>query len=291
MTVGILLALGSLVCWGFGDFFIQRSSRHIGVWRTLFFIGLTGLIILFPFVKGDLLGFIFDFKSLVTLLLLVVVAFFAALFDFEALKDGKMTIVEPIIGLELPIVVGLSVAVWGEQLNFFHWIFTAVIFLGVMLSITIHHTHLHYHKRIFEKGVAFAGLGAIGMALTDFLVGVASQSTSPLVAVWFMQTLLCVLSLIYLLRRGEAYQLIHDLNHDLKTVVSVSLLNNFAWMFFALATSRIPISIATTISQSYIALAVILGLFVNREKIKPHQVLGVVLAVLGIIALSLVTAS
>jgi len=55
-------------------------------------------------------------------------------------------------------------------------IFIAVIFLGVLLSITIHHTHLHYHKRIFEKGAAFAGLAAVGTALTDFLVGVSSQS-------------------------------------------------------------------------------------------------------------------
>ena len=290
MTTGILFALGSLFCWGFGDFFIQKSARHIGVWRTLFFIGLTGAIILLPFVEKELPGLLFNLKSLLILGLVVVVSFLAALFDFEALKEGKIAIVEPIVGLELPIAVGLSVAFWGEQLDLLHWIFIVLIFLGVTLSITIHHSHLHYHKRIFERGAVFAGLAAVCMALTDFTVGVSSQSISPLVTVWVMHTLLGLFAFIYLLVRGWAYQLINDLEHDLKTIIAVSLFDNFAWIFFALATVRIPISIATTISQSYIALAVILGLFVNREKLKPHQVLGVVLAVLGIIALSLVTA-
>lgn len=284
------MALSSLFCWGFGDFFIQKSARHIGVWRTLFFIGLTGAIILLPFVKEDLPQLLLDSKSLLILGVVVAVSFLAALFDFEALKEGKIAIVEPIVGLELPIAVGLSVVIWGEQLEILHWVFIAAIFLGVTLSITIHHSRLHYHKRIFERGAAFAGLAAIGMALTDFTVGVASQSVSPLVTVWVMHTLLGLFAFIYLISRGDAYKLIHDLEHDLKTVISVSLFDNFAWIFFALATVRIPISIATTISQSYIALAVILGLFVNREKLKPHQVFGVVLAVLGITALSLVTA-
>ncbi len=42
-------------------FFIQKSARHIGVWRTLFFIGLAGLIILLPFVKDDLPKSLLDF--------------------------------------------------------------------------------------------------------------------------------------------------------------------------------------------------------------------------------------
>ncbi len=29
--LGIIFALGALLCWGFGDFFIQRTSRKTGV--------------------------------------------------------------------------------------------------------------------------------------------------------------------------------------------------------------------------------------------------------------------
>jgi drug/metabolite transporter (DMT)-like permease len=59
-----------------------------------------------------------------------------------------------------------------------------------------------------------------------------------------------------------------------------------AWVSFAKATTFIPIAIATTISESYIALAVLLGLFVNREKLRTHQILGITLATFGVIILA-----
>lgn len=72
-------------------------------------------------------------------------------------------------------------------------------------------------------------------------------------------------------------------------IIGQSILDNTAWVAFAFATIFIPISIATTISESYIALAVFLGIFINREKLRPHQMIGVVLALVGVIALSALT--
>ena len=102
-NVGILFAFIALVSWGFGDFFIQKTTRVVGSWNVLFFIGIVGLIGLFPFVKNDLASL--NNSNLLLLGLLGVVVVFAALFDFEALRQGKIAIVEPIIGLELPITV------------------------------------------------------------------------------------------------------------------------------------------------------------------------------------------
>ena len=176
---GILFALVALVSWGFGDFFIQKTTRIVGSWKTLFFIGIVGLVGLLPFVKNDLSSL--NSAHFLLLSLLGVVAVFAALFDFEALRQGKIAIVEPIIGLELPITVGLSLTLANEALSFVQLFLIGVVFVGIMLAITAHHTHLHYHKRIFERGAILAGIGAVGMALTNFLVGVSSQDISPLI--------------------------------------------------------------------------------------------------------------
>ena len=113
---GILFAFIALMSWGFGDFFIQKTTRVIGSWKALFFIGIVGLIGLFPFVKNDLASL--SGANLLLLGLLAVVVTFAALFDFEALRQGKIAIVEPIIGLELPITVGLSLTLANEALSF-----------------------------------------------------------------------------------------------------------------------------------------------------------------------------
>ncbi len=48
--VGIGFAFVAMLCWGIGDFLIQRSTRKIGDWETLFVITLFGSLILLPFV-------------------------------------------------------------------------------------------------------------------------------------------------------------------------------------------------------------------------------------------------
>jgi len=281
---GIIFAFIALVSWGFGDFFIQKTTRAVGSLKALFFIGLVGLVGLFPFIKNDLSSL--TSTNFLLLGLLAVVAIFATLFDFEALRRGKIAIVEPIVGLELPMTVGLSVALAGESLSSLQFFLIGIVFVGIMLAITTHHTHLHYHKRIFEKGVILAGVGAIGMALTNFLVGVSSESISPLMTIWFVHSLLAVICGFYLLYKGEFWKLFSDLRKHFKPIVGQSLLDNIAWVAFAISTTYIPIAIATTISESYIALAVLLGLFVGREKLKKHQIIGVTLATVGVVVLS-----
>lgn len=281
---GILFAFIALVSWGFGDFFIQKTTRVVGSWKALFFIGIVGLIGLFPFVKNDLATL--NAANFLLLGLLGVVVVFAALFNFEALRQGKIAIVEPIIGLELPITVGLSLTLASETLSFLQLFLIGIVFIGIMLAITAHHTHLHYHKRIFERGVILAGIGAIGMALTNFLVGVSSQGISPLITIWFAHSLLAVVCGIYIFYKGEFVNLVSDFKNHPKPIIGQSILNNVAWVSFAKATTFIPIAIATTISESYIALAVLLGLFVNREKLRKHQIVGVALATIGVITLS-----
>src|SRR3990167_9583882 len=114
---GIILAFIALFGWGFADFLIQRTVRKIGIWKPLFFIGLFGLIFLLPFVFNEIGPILFQPSSLYLLLLLGVVGVISSLFDFEALKQGKMAVVEPLIGIELPITVGLSIVLGGEHLN------------------------------------------------------------------------------------------------------------------------------------------------------------------------------
>ncbi len=288
---GIILAFLALFAWGFGDFIIQKAVRVIGDFRTLFWIGIAGSIVLFPFIQDELGVTFANPVFLILLSLTSVVIFFAALFDFEALKRGKIAIVEPVLGVELPVVVALSVIFWSERLSLLQALLIATTFFGIVLAVTIHHTHLHYHKRIFERGVILAGAGSIIMGLVNFLIGVSSQKISPLMAIWFTNTFFTILCVIYLIAKGEFRGIITDIKRHPRLVLVVSVLDNAAWLFYAFATSLIPIAIATTISESYIAITVILGIFINREKLKYHQVVGVIIAILSIILLSAVTSN
>ncbi|MBN1325737.1 EamA family transporter [Candidatus Falkowbacteria bacterium] len=285
--LGIILALTALLCWGFGDFFIQKSTRIIGSYKALFFIGITGLVLLFPFIASEI--FALNVMNWILLILLGAIVIFAALFDFEALRQGKISIVEPLLGIELPITVGLSVILAQEKLFTAQWILIAIIFIGIIMAITIHHAHLHYHKRLFEKGAILAGIGAIGMALTNFLVGISSQQISPLMTIWFTHTCAAIVMFIILIGKKEIKNIFYDFKKQPALFGAMSAIDNMAWVAFGYATTLIPISIAATISESYIVLASALGIYINKEKLKTHQIIGIILAIGGVLLLSAIT--
>ena len=288
---GIAFALAALLCWGVGDFFIQRSTRRVGVWETLFWNELAATIILFPFVIDDLRDLSLTSPSFFLLSGLSLVVLFAAPFDFTALRDGKIAVVEPIQGLELPITIALSVGLLGEQLSGTQLALMVAVFVGIILAVTTTWRRLHYHRRVLERGVLFAGLGAIAMAAMNFLVGVASQQTSPLLTLWFFSAFLLIVCTAYLAVRTGARTVLNNFWQHISIISAQAIVDNLAWVAFAFATTLIPISIATTISESYIALAAMLGIIVSRERLRTHQLLGVALAIGGVIALSMLTAN
>ncbi|MDP1695029.1 MAG: DMT family transporter [Candidatus Woesearchaeota archaeon] len=287
--LGIVFALGAMLSWAFGDFFIQRTARVIGIWKSLFFITIVGSLGLLPFVYAEVPVILQTKENLILLGIAIVVSLVAALIDFKALQQGKFAIIEPILGIELPLTVLISVFLLGETLTFGQLCFILLVFLGLISAVTLHRNKLHIHKNIFEKGAWLAVFAAIGMALTNVLFGVTSQQWSPLAAVWFIHTGLALCCIGYLLSTREFTTLWKDLKKYPKMIVSESILDNLAWICFAFATTYIPIAIATTISESYIALGVILGLVVNKEKLKKHQKLGTFVAVSSVILLAAIS--
>ena len=285
--MGILCAVIALFGWGFGDFLIQKLVRKLDIWKVMFYINVTALVVLGPFVYKELLSY--NFWSIDTLILIgvAIVSIFAFTFDSEALKDGKISVIEPIIGLEVPFAVGLSIMLAKERLDVNQLLLISAIFIGSVLTITIHHTQLHYHKRLVEKGVIFAFIGALGMGLTDLLVGISSQRTGPFFTMWFTVGLISSLFfLIRFLKRGEMKSVLADFIKQPKLILLTALIDNVAWCAYAVATTLIPISIAATISTSFMAISVLLGFFVNKEKIQRHQFIGIGISVLSIIMLS-----
>jgi len=282
IALGVALSLFALVAWGIGDFLIQRTTRLVGSAKALFFIGIVGFIALSPFVVPELPHLSLADILLLSFLSLIVMA--GAAFDFEALRQGKIAVVEPVVGLELPMAVAISVVFIGESLTPLQFFFMLLVFVGTLLVVmrSFHHASL----RLLEKGVLLAFLAAIGTALTSVLVGVSSQEVSPLTAVWFSHGALAIVSGGVVIFTGKSKTILKDLKKHPFTIGAHSIADNAAWIAFAAAATMVPISVATTISGGYVALAVLLGIFINREKVKKHQVVGITLVSVGIVVLS-----
>lgn len=284
LSWGVLCAFIALVGWGLGDFFIQRGMRLVGFYQTLFIITAASTPVLFPFIYHDLIHL--SAGNIYALFALSIIIFLYAKVLFAAFDEGKISVVEAVIGIELPLTVALGVFLGGEHMTPLQFMLFLIISSGLLLAVTTHFGAIRRRTRIFEKGVALALLGAVLSALTNFYVGTNAQEISPLITIWFSHAVIAVMCFVAMVYRRELHTLPRNIKKHPLPLLSLCLFDNAAWIGFAFATTLIPISLAVTISESYIALAALLGYFINREKLRAHQFLGASIAIIGVIVLA-----
>lgn len=288
ITVGIGLAFVAMLCWGFGDFLIQKSTRKLGDWETLFLICGFGSIILLPFVWKDILFAILNDKDNFLILLIgALILFIAALIDFEALKKGKLAIVEPIWSLEVPVAAFLAFFILNERISFFQIILIAFLIICLFLVSFREKT---FNKKFFmERGVIWAFIGAFFMGGANFFYGWGARISDPLVINFVVNVFVTFATSIYLLSMGKFKIIIKDFMNNKLFVLPMIISDNVAWIAFAFSMTLAPIAVATALSESYIIIAVLLGLFINREKIQFHQKVGLIGAIITAIILAVIT--
>jgi drug/metabolite transporter (DMT)-like permease len=286
MYMGIVFACIALFSWGFGDFLIQRSARKFGDVIALFFITAFAGIFLFPFVYRDFFSLLADKDPSILILLFFATAviFIASILDFEALRIGKISVIEPIYAFEIIVTASLSAFIIQEKLGFVQIALIAILTTGILLVSL--KTTAHLKKIRWERGVMYAILATLAMGGVNFLFGVGSRESHPLLVNWFTSFGMAVVLFVYILRTGQFSALKKNFLKHKRLVLGVSLLDNLAWIAFAYSTLSIPIAIATGISESYIALAALLGITFNKEILKPHQYVGLAVTLLAAVSLA-----
>jgi len=70
-------------------------------------------------------------------------------------------------------------------------------------------------------------------------------------------------------------------------VIGMGIIDTAAWIFYSFAVFNENVGIITAITESYPAVAMFLGVWINKEKINWHQYLGAGLAIVASVALAL----
>lgn len=291
---GTLAALTALVGWGVGDFAIQRSVRRLGSLQTLFFVALAGTVIFLPFAWHHLSSVIGNRQSAVIVLGAAATMGTAAFLNFEALRGGKISVLEPVISIELPITIAIGVLLLGEAITVQQFVLALIIFLGLELTV-IHrakHRYLffffHHHFRL-EDGVVLAVLGAIFLGFTNILSGLGGQVFNPLTAIWMIHTVITVLLFCLFLWQGTLGDVFDQGIRHWRPVVSAAILDNLAWAGFITAATILTISVTTAISEGFVPLAATLGIIFNGERPQQHQKVGIGIALVAAIALAMIS--
>lgn len=281
INAGIIFAIVAMFTWGIGDFLIQKSTKRIGVWTTLFIITLTGFIVLTPFALKNAES-LFSFG--LNLFLIGGLAYFIAAFlDLESLRVGKLNVVEPIWSFEIISSCLLAFFILKEKISLIQILFISLLIISLIL---VSLKHLNFKKKnIAEEGVLIALLAAITMGIANFIIGLGSRNIDPITMKWGMDLFLTIGSIIFILKNNEFKKIKENIKENKMTLFLMSLFDNGAWLAFGFSMAFAPISIAVAISESYIVIAVLLGFFINKEKLKTHQIIGLIFAIISAIYL------
>ncbi len=208
----------------------------------------------------------------------------AAILDFKALKEGKLAIVEPIWSLEILVGAMLAFFIMHEQITFLQIIFIIALIAGlVLISVRSLKDFKHPH---FEKAVLIAIISAIVMGSANFFIGWGARETNALVMNWFLNVFIAVPSLVVIILKGNLKNFWPSIKRNKGKLIGMCIFDNAAWIAFAQAMILAPIAIAVSLSESYIIVAVLLGIYVNREKLRIHQKIGLVLAIIAAVILA-----
>lgn len=291
----ILFALGAMVCWGFGDFFVQRMTKRMGNFAALTWINFIGCLVLLPLALKDF-HLIDSWQNWLTLFILGLLDFAFGLTLLKAFEKGKLSVVEVMMTMELPLTVILGLAVFKEKLSLWQLLLILMIICGVIFISKNKRTWLNRiwetvsgKSRFWEKGAALALTAAMMSAVYNFLIAVNARSLSPILAVWFPWTISLFFLIIYLLIKNREAEFFAESKKNLKLIFAGSVIDVAAWLFYAHVLAQKELSLTTAITESYPVLGIFLAFKFNKEKISGWQIVGVVLALGGVIGIILIS--
>ncbi|HLC92137.1 MAG TPA: EamA family transporter [archaeon] len=280
MEMVILAAFCAMLLWGAADFLIQRLCRKIGNLETLLLIDFSAAILLLPIVWNDF-GAI-NQSNLPLLIALGAIGWFSGVVSFEALNKGKLSVVDAILVLELPVTIILGIYFFQDAISSLQWALIAAVLIGTIL-VSLATLSAKKILANLEKGAAIALAAAFIFGVMNFTTAAVARDVTPILAIWFPWTISMFVTAAIMAKRKSLFGTVRKVASAPWLSLFTALCATFGWAAYAIAVEGGELSIITAITESYVVIAVLMGVLVNREKLAPHQMV----AVIGVIAASI----
>lgn len=281
-TQAFLITLIPGLCWGTMWLFLKKTMKSTEVFKSQFLFQLIGiplLLILFFFIPKQQSHFNYPL-----IIALGVGETFILTLYFYALQIGELAIIGPVNQANVLITVFLSVILLHESLHVFKIIGIFAVLLGViLLGLKLH--ALKKGMRLY-KGVLPALISTVGTGIYLFYTGISSRING-----WYFTSLgiriaIPLTILVYLLIRRKS---IVDLfkNVPWKWIIPASFLDVIGFSVLNYASIKYDISYVTVMSKAAPVISTILAVYVLREKLKPYQIIGLIIVIVGIVSLNI----
>lgn len=286
-----VFGLASALCFGLADFNVRFSTRRVGIFRTLFYMQLIGLlaVTLYLLATGALahLEKYTQFQPWLWGILTAILNTISYLCLYRAFAIGKLAVVAPIASGYAAVSVLLSF-LGGETLTLLQILGVVAVLIGVVLAALHKEEHTSEantgpRKSILPAGVPWAILAALGLGTTFWLLGAkVTPALGESLPVWLFRLVALVIlapaALIMRLPLGLTAKRV-----NIPLLASIGLLDTGAFIFSTLGFATGAVAIVSVLSSLYSAVAVILAWIVLREKLRLLQWFGIAIILTGIV--------
>lgn len=280
----ILMAIITYIGWGVGDVFGTIPARTIGPYRTVLGVMIVTLVVFFPFALSQIPELLrFTPLLAATTLALNAILIIGNIAIGEALRRTYASLALTIFSSYSALIVLLSVIFYREPLTVWQMISIAVIFIGVFFC-----TYTPNGKGILPKshksGIMWALLGML-------TIGIYFTAIKPIITVvgWFWPVYLYNLWMpvvVWLVWKKKELNIPNNWKPAVFPLIASALLLRGGDFFFNAAIDKGLIAVVAPIAGAYPTLSVILAYFMFREIPTKRQLFGIVLALMGIVALA-----
>ncbi len=297
LSVGILLAFGTSVCWALTNVAVARSGQMVGPMRGLLWAEVFGgVLAAFASWAFDGPTQAFTFGTAGWLLVAGVSSLAGYLCMFYALARGRLSIVVPVMSGWAVISALLSASILGQSVHAAQLAGSVLVIAGIAM-VSRHarqsadaaaHAHAHGavvgHRGAVPRWV-WASLGAalsFGVLIPAVVRIAPATGRLGSVAAVFGTDILLALPLAALFR----VDLRPPPRAALPSVAMAGLLEAAGFVCIALASARAPLAVVSPLASLSSALTVIYAWVVLRERPHPVALAGAALACAGVIAVA-----
>jgi len=283
----IIFALIAAVGWGTADVFGGLVARKIGgyssaVWSYILCLVIATLYL--PFALQELDGI--TTQTIIWLLILTPVGAIPLMSLYEGIKLGNASLVGTIAGANGGLVVILSVLFLGERINLAQVLSILAILVGLLLS-SLDFKSLKVKQLLSDRGVPYAIVAMVTWGIYFTFIKIPIDNIG-----WFWPAYISWMSfpliLIFMKAKSIKFELPKD-KGDVVNMVMNGILGTVALFAFNFALTTGQNAIVSPLSSSYPALFAIMAYFIFKDRLTKQQVLGIVVTLAGVIALSVVS--
>jgi drug/metabolite transporter (DMT)-like permease len=264
-VIAVLGGFGAAACWAGAALCASRASKLIGAWAVLGWVMLTGFVVVGPPTAAAGIPDELGAREVGWLLVSGCGNVVGLLFEYAALRVGKVSIVTPIVSTEGAITAAIAIAA-GETVGAGVGLALAVIVVGVVLASTAPGGGSGDARR----ASVLAGASALCFGVSLYATGRLGE-TLPLL--WAVVPARLVGTVAVALPLLAARRL--RLTRAAAPFALASGLCEVGGAVLFVLGSRHSIAISAVLASQFAALAAIAAFVLFRERLTPVQLAGI----------------